>query len=178
MSVATKRRLVTRELNKGEVILPGEHELIAQIVAPKGNNLHEVEDQHGHTYLASMPNKFRKSAWIKRGDFVFVQPIEEGDKVRAEITHILYPENIAYIKEQHHWPISFSQEKNSTNEEEDGAKGGHQMIDADMLPPSDSDSDSDGGQVSYNPNRQDAAAVHDEDEDSSSGDEEDEGKKS
>ena len=34
-----------------------------------------------------------------------------------------------------------------------------QMIDEDMLPPSDSDSDSDGGQTSYNPNRQGAVTV-------------------
>ena len=48
----------------------------------------------------SMPTKFRKNVWIKRGDFVMVQPIDEGDKVKAEIVHILMDKHhIKYIKQ-------------------------------------------------------------------------------
>ena len=32
-----------------------------------------------------MPSKFRKNIWVKRGDYFVVTPIEEGDKVKAEI---------------------------------------------------------------------------------------------
>jgi probable RNA-binding protein EIF1AD len=47
-----------------------------------------------------MPTKFRKNVWIKRGDFIMVQPIEEGDKVKAEIVHILVDKHhIKYIKQ-------------------------------------------------------------------------------
>ena len=47
-----------------------------------------------------MPTKFRKNVWIKRGDFVLVQPIEEGDKVKAEIVQILMEKHhIKYIKQ-------------------------------------------------------------------------------
>jgi hypothetical protein len=47
-----------------------------------------------------MPTKFRKNVWIKRGDFVMVQPIEEGDKVKAEISHILVDKHhIKHIKQ-------------------------------------------------------------------------------
>ena len=42
------------------------------------------------TYLVSMPNKFRKNVWVKRGNYCIVEPIEEGDKVKAEIVRILY----------------------------------------------------------------------------------------
>ncbi len=71
-------------------------ERIAHINATRGNNLHEVEDELGENYLVSMPSKvglaivpcfrishfqFRKSVWIKRGQFVLVQRIAEGDKV-------------------------------------------------------------------------------------------------
>lgn len=48
--------------------------------------------------------------WIKRGDFVVVKPIEEGDKVKAEIVTILYKEQIKHIKEQQLWPEGFQQE--------------------------------------------------------------------
>jgi probable RNA-binding protein EIF1AD len=47
-----------------------------------------------------MPTKFRKNVWIKRGDFVMVQPIEEGDKVKAEIVMILVDKHhIKFIKQ-------------------------------------------------------------------------------
>lgn len=50
-----------------------------------------------------MPTKFRKNVWIKRGDYVITQPIEEGEKVKAEIVQILFPEQIRYIKSQNLW---------------------------------------------------------------------------
>jgi len=37
------------------------------------------------------------------GDFVLVENIEEGDKVKAEIISILYKEQIKYIKEEGKW---------------------------------------------------------------------------
>ena len=37
------------------------------------------------------------------GDYVIVTPIEEGDKVKAEITVILYKEQLKYIKDSNKW---------------------------------------------------------------------------
>lgn len=37
------------------------------------------------------------------GDYVVVEPIVEGNKVQAEITHILFPKQIKYLKEKRHW---------------------------------------------------------------------------
>ena len=37
------------------------------------------------------------------GDYVIVEPIDEGDKVRGEIVVILYKEQIKYIKEEGKW---------------------------------------------------------------------------
>ena len=34
------------------------------------------------------------------GDYVLVEPIEEGEKVKAEIVTILYKEQIKYIQEE------------------------------------------------------------------------------
>jgi len=106
MSSATKRKHVTREVEQ-DFNLPEAAQIIVKVVAGRGNNLHEVEDHTGDTFLVSMPNKFRKNVWIKRGDFVVVNPIEEGDKVKAEICTILYKEQIKYIKAEKLWPAGF-----------------------------------------------------------------------
>lgn len=37
------------------------------------------------------------------GDFVIVDPIEEGNKVCAEIVHILYGKQIKYLKSEGLW---------------------------------------------------------------------------
>jgi probable RNA-binding protein EIF1AD len=37
------------------------------------------------------------------GDFVIVDPIEEGNKVCAEIAHILYPQQVKYLKKEGLW---------------------------------------------------------------------------
>ena len=44
-------------------------------------------------------------AWlgVSVGDFVIIEPIEEGNKVQAEIIHILYPMQIKTLKQQNLW---------------------------------------------------------------------------
>merc|ERR1712147_409123 len=130
MSSATKRKHVTRDVVQN-FTLPQDDESIVQVVAGRGNNLHEVKTQTGETFLVSMPTKFRKNVWIKRGDFVVVKPIEEGDKVKAEILTILYKEQIKYIKAENQWPVGFEskiedreegveEKEKGSDEEEDG----------------------------------------------------------
>lgn len=120
MSQSTKRKHVTKEV-LDEFRLPINNETIVQVLAGRGNNLHEVYDPslkntestdttitiNANRYLVSMPVKFRKNVWIKRGDYVVVEPIAEGDKVKAEIVQILYKEQIKYIKDQGQWPTEF-----------------------------------------------------------------------
>ena len=74
-----------------------------QIKGPRGNNLHDVETASGESFIVSMPVKFRKSVWTKRGDYVVVEPIEEGNKVKAEIVQILTKEIIRNIKSEGLW---------------------------------------------------------------------------
>ena len=106
MSKATKRKYVTKEV-LDEYVLPEGDIQVAKVLGGRGNNLHDVEDSSGITYLASMPTKFRKNVWIKRGDFILIKPIEEGDKVKAEIVTILYKDQIRYIQENELWPERF-----------------------------------------------------------------------
>ena len=42
------------------------------MTASRGNNLHEVETAEQQKYLVSMPTKFRKNVWIKRGIIYFM----------------------------------------------------------------------------------------------------------
>lgn len=106
MSKATKRKHVTREVLE-DYILPEENQQILKILGGRGNNLHEAQTSDGSKFLISMPTRFRKNVWIKRGDFVLADPIAEGDKVKAEIMAILYPKQIKYIKEEGLWPSGF-----------------------------------------------------------------------
>ena len=97
MSRSTKRKHVTRELEE-DLSVPTESQSIVQLIESRGNNLHEAMDATGDRFLISMPPKFRKSIWVKRGDFVIIEPIPEGDKVKGEIVKILTRVRIFYLK--------------------------------------------------------------------------------
>merc|ERR1712189_51423 len=117
MSKATKRKHVTREV-LDDYVIPKEDETIVKILGGRGNNLHEDETCRGEKYLVSMPTKFRKNVWIKRGDFVLTKPIEEGEKVKAEIISILYSNQIKYIQSQGKWPQGFCDSNQMTKDAE------------------------------------------------------------
>lgn len=55
-----------------------------------------------------MPTKFRKNIWVKRGDYIVVEPIAEGDKIKAEIVKILNKDSMKYYKENNVWPKEFT----------------------------------------------------------------------
>jgi len=111
MSRATKRKHVLMEVLQDDFSLPTENQQIVKVVSSRGNNLHEVVSADGSTFLASMPNKFRKNVWVKRGDFVLVEPIEEGDKVKAEMVRVLTNTHVKYFKEDGVWPSAFDKSK-------------------------------------------------------------------
>ncbi|RMZ95029.1 putative RNA-binding EIF1AD [Brachionus plicatilis] len=128
MSAATKKKHVFLE-TINNYSLPTDNQTIVRIKGPRGNNLHDVETASGETFIVSMPVKFRKSVWTKRGDFVIVEPIEEGNKVKAEIVQILNKDNIKHIKSEGMWPKEFEITEDAV--EKDGYN-----IDRDMLPSS------------------------------------------
>lgn len=107
MSQATKRKHVVKEVME-DFVVPTERQQIVRVLGTPGNNLHEVETGDGKKFLVSMPTKFRKNIWIKRGDFLIVDPIEEGEKVKAEIAFILYKDHVRYLKKEGYWPEKFS----------------------------------------------------------------------
>ncbi|XP_040570758.1 probable RNA-binding protein EIF1AD [Lepeophtheirus salmonis] len=106
MSSTTKRKFVAKEIVT-DYVLPDETKELVKVTAGKGNNLHAVVDASGQEFLASMPCKFRKSVYIKRGDYVLVEKIPEGGKVKVEIVNIPLKDQIKYIREQGLWPKGF-----------------------------------------------------------------------
>lgn len=106
MSKATKRKHVQKELLSQEYRVPEDLNNIVKITQNSGNNLHQIENHSGEKYFVSMPGKFRNNIWIKPGDFVIVKPIEEGNKVKAEIEQILDKKYISFLKQQNSWPFT------------------------------------------------------------------------
>jgi len=190
MSSTTKKKHVCREV-LDEYVLPTGNQEIVRVQAGRGNNLHEVTDAEGKSFLVSMPTKFRKSVWIKRGDFVIVEPIEEGDKVQAEIIVILYRDQIRYIKRENMWPTGFDADEiiekspspfpggdsTTPTDDDNGAKPSTSGVPSEMLPPSDDedeDYDSDDEFVVVNPNRPQAPVYESSSEEEEDSDEEEE----
>jgi probable RNA-binding protein EIF1AD len=118
MSRVNKAKKIQRELNSDDFSLPNENQQIVKVIASKGNNLHEVEPGDRPNFLVSMPTKFRKNVWIKRGDFILVEPIEEGDKVKAEICRILTPEHIKIYQKEGIWPKKYTRKRDHESDDD------------------------------------------------------------
>ncbi|KAI4486166.1 hypothetical protein M0802_012509 [Mischocyttarus mexicanus] len=110
MSKSTKRKYVAKEVE--DIFLPTESQSIVKVVGSRGNNLHEVVNSAGEQYLVSMPVKFRRYIWIKAGNFVLVEPIVEGAKVKAEIVKVLTRDHIKWYRAQKCWPLEFDETEN------------------------------------------------------------------
>lgn len=174
MSKVTKRKHVMKEMDTDFFEPPTSNQLIVRILGSRGNNLHEVEsaepiqvaqntDEETETsdpnavnkFLVSMPTKFRKNVWVKRGDYVIVEPIEEGDKVKAAIVRILTPQQIKQFTKDGIWPEKFAvKDSDESNKNENSSL----------------DDDSDDDELFRNPNRvhQTAESSDDDSDDESS----------
>ncbi|CAG9782239.1 unnamed protein product [Diatraea saccharalis] len=119
MSKVTKRKHVMKEALWDDYELPKQNQSIVKVLKSKGNNLHEVATPKGEEFLVSMPTKFRKNIWVKRGDYILVEPILEGDKVKAEIVKIMNKDSIKYYKENNVWPKEFDDCKKEDITKED-----------------------------------------------------------
>lgn len=107
MSRATKRKHVLIEILQDDFSPPTDKQGIVKVLCSRGNNLHEVQDSNGAKFLISMPVKFRKNIWVKRGDYIIMESIEEGDKVKGEMVRPLSAEHIKYFKKDGVWPSGF-----------------------------------------------------------------------
>lgn len=152
MSVTTKKKHVERELYE-DFSLPEEHQSIVRVVRPRGNNLHQVTTPGGEEFLASMPHKFRKHVWIKRGDYVVTESIPEGNKVRAEIVRILMKDHIRYIVQNNKWPAGFSEHEDEKDEKEPSKELERIKLKDDVESDEESGDDESDDLLMENPNR-------------------------
>lgn len=133
MSRATKRKHVIREVLVEEIRPPTKEQSIVQVLAGRGNNLHLVAPASGESYLASMPTKFRRNVWIKRGDYLLVEPIPEGDKVKAEIVTIITRDHEKYYRELGIWPPEFDKTGGEVGNLKNGGETGDTSEDDDLF---------------------------------------------
>lgn len=68
-----------------------------QVVGSPGNNLHEAVTSKGERFLVSMPTKFRKNIWIKRGKgFDIINAFSFENQHGADHCLLLFTVLIAY----------------------------------------------------------------------------------
>ncbi|CAM6101227.1 unnamed protein product [Calypogeia fissa] len=106
-----RRNLKHDSLNGCPEPQPGES--LMRVVSLRGSNLIEVEDSHGVKTLCMLPAKFRKSLWIKTGNYVLVEEgdrekaADAGNKVTGTIVQVLYEEHVRALRTTSFWPPSF-----------------------------------------------------------------------
>lgn len=88
----------------------GEQQRLVKVVASCGNYLYEVCTTGGETFLVSMPSKFRNTVWIRKGSFVVIESIDEGQKVRGEIVTVLLKHHLKQLKKDGRWPKEFDED--------------------------------------------------------------------
>lgn len=118
MSRATKRKHVILHILDDDSH-PTPDQQIVKVLSSRGNNLHAVEAPDGSNFLVSMPTKFRRNFWIKRGDFVLIDPIKEGVKVKGEIVRVLTADHIKCFKKEGVWPSAFMDNREESAENSD-----------------------------------------------------------
>jgi probable RNA-binding protein EIF1AD len=79
-----------------------------------------------------MPTKFRKNVWIKRGNYVLVETIEEGSKVKAEIVRVLTDDHQKEFSKHGIWPKKWTKkrelEEECSDDSENQDKGLHRNL--------------------------------------------------
>lgn len=108
LAMSHARKHVTNKiLTENPVPLPTER--IVRVVEARGSNQYQVEYPNGQKVLCLRPSKFRNIVFIKRGDFLIIQPEpddpQDRSKIRSIINHVLFPDHIRNLKAQNLWCV-------------------------------------------------------------------------
>ncbi|TPX55528.1 hypothetical protein PhCBS80983_g05246 [Powellomyces hirtus] len=125
-----------------ELPLPTPATPVARVTDNRGGGNYDVQlpaPQAGGeltTLIVSLPAKFRKLIWVKKGSYVIIQLADEsapGSKVAGEITNVLFPDQIKHIKSQGLWPADFAAPaaKNDDNDEDAEGEECEEVTDSD-----------------------------------------------
>ncbi|KAI8593172.1 hypothetical protein BDZ88DRAFT_405734 [Geranomyces variabilis] len=96
---------------------------VARVIDNRGGGNYDVliasnsDPAATETLIVSLPAKFRKLIWVKKGNFVIIQLADEtsaGGKVGGEILNVLFPDQIKHIKSKGLWPEQFATSLSAT----------------------------------------------------------------
>lgn len=132
------RKTITDETLHG-LPEPQEGQIIVRLLGARGSNLFEVESERGDEALALLPTKFRKTVWVKRGDYCIVSEGERGcdtaggeeGRVRYMIDSVLYPPAVKHLRGIGRWPPRFEAAATATTGNTAAAASGGAGADSD-----------------------------------------------
>lgn len=95
--------------------IPTAEERITRVVGLRGACVCEVEQTNGERLLCQIPTKFRKTVWIKKGNYIIIREAPgmkySERKIRAMVNHVLFRDQIKHLKERNLWPKEFVTEE-------------------------------------------------------------------
>lgn len=111
VEMSLKKKYVLNEVLDDDCHL-GENQQLVKVLASCGNYLYEICTTGGDVFLVSMPSKFRNTVWIRKGSYVIIESIDEGQKVRGEIVKVLLKHHLKQMKKDGNWPKEFDEDAN------------------------------------------------------------------
>ncbi|KAI9017735.1 putative RNA-binding protein EIF1AD-like protein [Gaertneriomyces semiglobifer] len=103
-------RKTTQQVLQSHPVPTNPAQYIAKVIENRGTS-HEVvlsRDRAGEKVLVSLPTRFRKSIWIKKGNYAIIEiDSQPTTKIVGEIVHVLLPDNVKYLKSENLWPEEF-----------------------------------------------------------------------
>ncbi|KAL7752221.1 hypothetical protein RI367_002266 [Sorochytrium milnesiophthora] len=117
---------------------PTASQVIARVVGPRGNNLHDVilPTAEQSQVLVELPPRFRNIIWVKRGHYVIVEPFaatateQEPEvaksaapthRIYGTIEHVIYPNAIKALRKSGAWPTAFDTTAAASKSVDEGA---------------------------------------------------------
>ncbi|TPX70829.1 hypothetical protein SpCBS45565_g01484 [Spizellomyces sp. 'palustris'] len=122
-----------------ELPVPGDGQCVAKVIENRGGGNYvvqvpaEVKRTDEPTLLVSLPSKFRKLIWVKRGSFVIIQKEEGTTKIAGEIVHVLFLDHIKHLKTEGLWPVEFESNPPSAKDGEESDESDDEENDDDLF---------------------------------------------
>jgi probable RNA-binding protein EIF1AD len=86
-------------------LIPGKRILCKIQGTPRGNNIFEASDGTD-IFIVQLPNRYRKSLWVRSGSYVIVELLEGSElKVGGEIVHVLLADEVKERRKGSDWCV-------------------------------------------------------------------------
>lgn len=87
---------------------PVQKQKIAKVVRVRARYLFEVQTPDKSILLMLIPIRFRQVVYVRVGDIVIVQHVQENNKVKVEMVKLLTMEEMWMYKMKNKWPKEFN----------------------------------------------------------------------